>query len=185
MKITYLANKSQPDGSIALTVISPKEWAEIVAQNNSALPQNRRYFINDVIVDRNERDCLVYEVSRDVHRAWSCDHMRAARNRELEPKEKPLSIDAPIQKNAEISLVDTIADCHCMEDAVLFDLALLQLRLILAEWKPWAVEMLNYYLHGKKGKCCRPLADKYGMSVQAMQKNRERFEKFLQNYFSK
>ena len=60
MKITYLANQKQTDGSMRLSVISHDEWLQIVGLNRNLPAEQKRYFITDVIQDMGERDYLGY-----------------------------------------------------------------------------------------------------------------------------
>lgn len=51
MKITYLVNERQADGSIALAETTSAQWHRIVAANKAAPANERRYFYADILSD--------------------------------------------------------------------------------------------------------------------------------------
>ena len=63
MKITYLVNEQQADGSIILTETTSEHWHKIIAANKTAPANERRYFYADIISDNYNLDCIVMEVS--------------------------------------------------------------------------------------------------------------------------
>ena len=58
-----------------------------------------------------------------------------------------------------------------------------ELKKQLFAWKPWAVDLLAYYLAGKKKSCTAAMAKKYGVSEQVIRKYKRQFEKFVKNFF--
>ena len=51
MKITYLVNERQTDGSLALAETTSAQWHRIVAANKTAPANERRYFYADILSD--------------------------------------------------------------------------------------------------------------------------------------
>ena len=68
MNFTYLVNKPQLDGTKKLEVVSRAEWQRIVAENAADPHAEKRYFIYDWIIDANEQDCMVIEVSKSQYK---------------------------------------------------------------------------------------------------------------------
>lgn len=56
MKITYLVNEQQADGSIILTETTSEHWHKIIAANKTAPANERRYFYADIISDNYNLD---------------------------------------------------------------------------------------------------------------------------------
>ena len=70
-----------------------------------------------------------------------------------------------------------------VEDIVSDELVLMGLREKLAAWKPWAPELLDMYLDGKKKSCTGFLAKKYGVSEQTVRKYKRQLEEFIKKFF--
>ena len=183
MKITYLANQKQTDGSMRLSVISHDEWLQIVGLNRNLPAEQKRYFITDVIQDMGERDYLVIETSAKEYYAWNRERMVVARKRKRENQIQFLSLNSLVQDgNEKISVQDTIVfDPHIDEQVC--DLLLLEtLRKKLAEWKPWGCDLLDIYLSGNPKRCTKQIAEKYHVSLQCARKYKRQFEKFLKSF---
>ena len=58
-----------------------------------------------------------------------------------------------------------------------------ELKKTLADWKPWANDMLEMYLNGQKRACTDILARKYGVSSQIIRKYKRQFEKFIKIFW--
>lgn len=109
MKTTYLINKAQADGSIALTVVPQQEWREVINQN-STLPQNqKRYFIDDWIIEGKFADRMVVEVSQSEYRKWNREHMRSERNRKYGKRYSLVSLDGITAHAGELTLQDRLS----------------------------------------------------------------------------
>lgn len=70
-----------------------------------------------------------------------------------------------------------------MEAAVISEMIMDELEKQLFAWKPWAADLLAYYLAGKKKSCTAAMAKKYGVSEQVIRKYKRQFEKFVKNFF--
>ena len=60
-------------------------------------------------------------------------------------------------------------------DQILLD----ELHEALTLWKPWANDLLDMYLQGKKRTCTRTLAERYGVSPQVVRKYKRQFEEYI------
>ena len=183
MKTTYLINKKQPDGNVRLTVASSAEWLAVVNANKQLPPEQRRYFILDYIADRNNLDRMVIETSADDYYVWHRDHMAAERNRAAGGRFQHLSLDMLLFNNDETAcLLDTVLSDVSVEDMVSDRMLMAGLREKLTEWRPWANDLLELYLQGRKRDCTAVLAAKYGVSPQTARKYKRQFEKFVKTF---
>lgn len=185
MKMTYLLNKQQPDGTVQLEIATYDEWLGLVEANKLLPPSQRRYFIRDYIADGYELDCMVIEVSRQEYCTWNREHMAAERNRSTGKKFQHLSLDVKLFSADEgESLQDSLITANLMEDMVCERMLIENLRVSLAHWKPWANGLLDLYLQGQKKSCTAALAAKYGVSQQTARKYKRQFENFIKNFLS-
>ena len=70
-----------------------------------------------------------------------------------------------------------------MEAAVIDDILMDELKKQLSNWKPWAADMLEQYLAGRKRSCSADMAEKYGVSEQVIRKYKRQFEEFIRKFF--
>ena len=146
MKTTYLANVEKADGTSELTVISAQEWYDIVRSNQGLPADKRRYFITDCIEDGKTIDKMIIEVPYAYYHKHASEDKARRRNLLARNDFTLIYFDAD---TAGIEL----SSCN-YDDSHMLDSALMNsLRNALAEWRPWAVEMLEMYLSGWK-KCC-------------------------------
>lgn len=180
MKTAYLINKLQADGSVQLSIADHKEWQAVVRANKQLPAEQRRYFILDYIKDGADLDCMVIETSLEEYRDWDRSRLAEKRNRRAGQVFQQLSLDASLNDSeASGTLLDMIAAEDQVEteacDIVLMD----ELKKALAEWKPWASELLELYLNGQKRTCTSILAKKYGVSPQVIRKYKRQFAEFI------
>lgn len=62
MKITYLVNDIQADGTYSLIQTTAEHWREITEHNKLLPKAKRRYFVLDTIKDVDGYDCMIVEV---------------------------------------------------------------------------------------------------------------------------
>lgn len=176
-------NKPQADGSVALSAVPYSEWAEVVKANQQLPAEQRRYFILDYIEDGSELDCMVIEAPADEYRVWIREHMASKRNREAGKNFQFLSLDAALSGNDEFeTLLDYIPSANGTEEIAYEQLLTEALRKELAAWRPWANDLLDMYLRGKKRDCTDELAQKYAVSPQVIRKYKRQFEDFIKKY---
>lgn len=82
-------------------------------------------------------------------------------------------------------LTDFIEDSFCVEKAVVEKETMRQLRAALENWKPWANEVLGFYLSGRKHKACSYLKKKYDIPEHQARYRIKLFEKFILKFFKK
>ena len=83
----------------------------------------------------------------------------------------------------DITLLECLCSAEDMEAAVISEMIMDELKKQLFAWKPWAVDLLAYYLAEKKKSCTAAMAKKYGVSEQVIRKYKRQFEKFVKNFF--
>ena len=183
MKNTYLINKPQKDGRTALCTATAEEWLAAVSSNRNLPTERRRYFIADCIEDGKEIDRIVIEVDYDEYRRWNSRHTVSERSRRAGKEYQFLSPDAVLNEADDITLLECLGSMEDMETAVISEMIMDELKKQLFAWKPWAVDLLAYYLAGKKKSCTAAMAKKYGVSEQVIRKYKRQFEKFVKNFF--
>ena len=184
MKTTYLINKIQPDGSVRLCVASSAEWMAIVKGNKKIPTEQRRYFILDYIADGDNLDCMVIETSLEEYRSWDRSRSAEKRNRCAKQKFQHLSLNTPLNDSeTSETLLDMISADEQVESMVCDSIMIDELKKTLADWKPWANDMLEMYLNGQKRACTDILARKYGVSSQIIRKYKRQFEKFIKIFW--
>lgn len=183
MKNTYLINKPQKDGKVALCAVTAAEWLAAVNANRYLPTEHRRYFIADCIEDGKEIDRMIIEVSYAEYKKWNSRHTITERSRKAGKEYRFLSLDAVLNETDDITLLECLRSAEDMEAAVISEMIMDELEKQLFAWKPWAVDLLAYYLAGKKKSCTAAMAKKYGVSEQVIRKYKRQFEKFVKNFF--
>jgi len=184
MKITYLVKKKQEDGSMRLAVVSHQEWRAVVEKNKTLPAEQKRYFILDYIPDGSDMDKMVVEVPADMYREWHREHMASKRNRDLGKNYRHISLESTMEVKdvrADLTDMDIIVDKVSEEHRS--QKILEMLRNSLAEWKPWAVDLLDFYLLGRRKDCTDVMAQKYGVSSRMVRKYKKQFENFIKKFF--
>lgn len=181
MKITYLI---YPDKSAQkLVVADQEEWKAIVARNAGCPKDQRRYFIADIIVDGDEMDCMIIETTEGEHRRWCNERKPIYRNLQAQKLIKFLSIDATFDTGTEENSLLAFLPSETNEIGnVQSDIAMEQLRVALREWRPWAEDMLDFYLSGDKRTCSSFFALRYGISDRQVRTYKKQFEDFVKKF---
>lgn len=183
--VIYLINKKQADGSSKLVCVPGAEWYSVTLENKALPPEQRRYFVELSIEDRNVIDTVIVETTREEYLAWHREQMASTRNRAYgEEQFQLLSLDALLPADDEqdsgagTDIPDPSAVSSMEDAATLADME--RIRENLAEWKPWAVEMLDLLLDGKRRDCASILAKRYGISTQMARRYRKQFVSHIQ-----
>lgn len=183
MKTTYLVNQKQPDGRICLVAVSSSEWLSVVEMNKHLPAEQQRYFVRDYIIEGDIRDCMVIETSAEDYRDWDRKRLAARRNRKTGENFQHLSIDAPLGEcYGSDTLADLLGSGEQVEALACDQILLDELREALAIWKPWANDLLDMYLQGRKRTCTNVLAERYGVSPQVIRKYKRQFEEFVKKF---
>ena len=183
MKITYLVNREQPDGSVCLCVATHNEWRAVVDTNKLLPAEHRRRFIVDFIAEGSDWDIMIMEAPESKYQEWNKDYLSARRNRKVAKDIQVLSIDAPLPDGSNLrNFLDSIKSADQVEDLAC-DLALMdQLRKALSVWKPWGSDLLDAYLDDEKRSCTDILASKFKVSAQVIRKYKRQFEEFAKKF---
>lgn len=181
MKTTYLVNGEDSKGNISLRVASEEEWKAITASNKGLPAGERRYFISDCIVEGNDMDLLVIEVSYEDHLKWNTEHMKSVRNIKEGKKYLHVSLNAPFKGNSELELGECIPFPISFESDVLERYNTEQMREKLREWKPWAVDFFDEYLDGNAKGSAVKVANKHGIPERTAYSYKRQFENYLLN----
>lgn len=185
MKITYLMNKTQADGSIQLSIVTHEEWLAVVKANKQLPLERQRYFIRDYIADGSDMDWMIIETTREDYLAWHREQAASERNRAWVQTFQKLSLDAEVSiEDGTTTLHDVIPDTNCIEENCCSQLWIEDLRRALRGWKPWANDLLDMYLQGQGRSCADVLARKYGISQRMIRKYKVQFKNFIKNFCS-
>ena len=183
MKNTFLLNKPQKDGTIALCTATAEEWIAVVNGNRNLPTDQRRYFIADCIEEGKDIDRMIIEVSYAEYRRWNSHHTMTERNRKAGKKYQHLSLDAVMNETDGIELLDCVGGIENIETEVIDEILMKELKKQLAAWKPWATDMLEIYLADEKRSCSAEMAKRYGVSERVIRKYKRQFEEFIKNFF--
>lgn len=73
MKITYLVNERQADGSLVLVETTSAHWHRIVAANKTAPANERRYFYADI---QSQIPCAADAIQQRIHVILNHGHIK-------------------------------------------------------------------------------------------------------------
>ena len=182
MKITYLIQKCQADGTTRLEVTSHDEWIKIIREKSNLPHEQRRFFIKECIQDDGEIDCMYIEVSYNEYKKWNREHMRSERNRRISRDIQILPLEDFLRSNG-IESPDSSKNLSFDQENCLIDKVLIsQLREAVSKWKPWGAAMLDLYLNHEQKKAAQIISRKYHVSIQSARKYKRQFEKFIINF---
>jgi hypothetical protein len=185
MKTTILIYKDINAAEKELRVASHQEWDSILSENRGLPMEKRRCFIKDCFEDNGVLDCMFIEVSLAEYRVWHSQYVKSDRNRREKSKTEQGSLDTDLMISEVDSLYECVSDGFDLEQCVIDRIMMEQLRKKLDKWQPWAVELLDYYISGKKKACTSILSRKYGLSDKTIQKRKKAFEKFVLDFLKK
>lgn len=183
-KTTILIYKDMNDPKKGLMEATQEEWSAILKRNKGLPVCERRYFIEDSFEDCGVIDRMFIEVAYDHYLVWHRENMRQNRNRACGKEYIHFSIDKPPQDTSCPNIHEAVPSGFNLEESVVDEMILEKLKAQLADWKPWALELLDYYLDGEKKCCAKILGERHGISAMAMSKRKKLFDEFLRNFFS-
>ena len=183
MKITYLLNKEQADGSVRLSEVTVEEWKNAVQKSNMLPPGKRRYFIRDFIEDGDEFDIMVIEVPYEDYLLWHREHMAAERNRRLGKKYSQFSLEYLLSNSeGEFLFADVLSSNEQVEEMICDKVLIEELRDNPAMQVSWARDLLDMCLQGKYKSCTDSLARKWGVSERTVRDYKRKFKDFLKKF---
>jgi len=175
MKITYLVNDIQADGTYSLIQTTAEHWHEITEHNKLLPKAKRRYFVVDTIKDVDGYDCMIVEVPYEDYLHWNASRSPTVRNRSHRGKFSHFSIDD--------GDLDFIPIPYAFEEEIMEEMMICELHDALANWHDWGVDFLQHYLSGKKKTCAPAIAEKYGISVRQARRYKKKFEEFVKKFY--
>ena len=161
MKTTVLVFVDRENTSMGMRIASQEEFTQILIKNKELPLQERRLFTKDVIADTDGLDVMYIETGLPDYQKWNSKQTYRNKIQNERRKYKFLSTDTLCANEDAGDLTDFIADSFCVEKAVVEKETMRQLRAALENWKPWANEVLRFYLNGRKHKACNYLREKY------------------------
>jgi len=176
MKTTYLVMKN---GKLELA--SYKEWREIVEANVGKETKDKRYFIKDYIPE--DQDKLFIEVPYDKYIEWHREEQRRQENLALSKQYEHVSLDAALDGGV-MPFKDLLEGSVDLENQCCWAETMEEFRRKLAEWKPWALEMLEFYLDDRQHRCIKYFMEQYGMSKRTVCRCKKQFEQFARRFFA-
>lgn len=182
-KTTILIYKDMNDPKKGLMEATQEEWSAILRSNKGLPMCQRRCFIEDCFEDCGVIDRMFIEVSYEAYMEWHREDALRRINGKLKGECQHLSIDCPLKGSEGEALIDTLSAEFDLEGSVIDEMLLEKLKTQLANWKPWALELLEFYLDGKKKNCAKVLGERYGITVMAMSKRKKLFDEYLKNFF--
>lgn len=182
MKCTYLIRKYKHNGGLCLVEVSGDTWKKIIARNKSLPKEEKRYFITDRIMEADGEDRMYIEVSLEEYQEWNSKNTVAIRKRKYESCFTTISLDDELSDQEDLDHEDILADEYDLESEVIDSILISELRKALKDWPPWATEILDSYLSGRKKECTSEIAQKYDVSEQTARSYKKKVENFLK-YF--
>lgn len=182
MKNTYLIRKYKQNGDSYLVEVSGDTWKKIIARNKLLPKEEKRYFIADCIKESDGVDRMLIEVPLKEYQEWNSDNTVKTRKRKYESTCTTISLDDNLSDQEDLDHEDILADEYDLENEVIDSILLSELKKALRAWQPWALDILDAYLSGRKKECTPEIAAKYGVSEQTARSYKRKFEKFLKNF---
>ena len=93
---------------------------------------------------------MIIEVSYAEYKKWNSRHTITERSRKAGKEYQFLSLDAVLNETDDITLLECLRSAEDMEAAVISEMIMDELKKQLFAWKPWAVDLLAYYLAEKR-----------------------------------
>lgn len=184
VKTTYLVYK-QVDGTRQLVAATREEWTSILKENRQVPPEKRRRFIRDCFEDEGNLDCMYIEVDAPEHRAWNSQNTVNQKKRKAGAGYTLTSFDTGLLREELDSLHDYVPSVIDVEDIAIDRILIEEIRVALRGWKPWAEELLDFYLSGGKRCCTESLCKRYNLKERTIRKRKEEFNKFILDFLKK
>lgn len=162
----------------------PRSRYDDIMQGNKGLPMcQRRCFVEDSFEDGGVIDRMFIEVSYAEYLEWDREHKKKRRNEEQQKGYQHISIDYMVGNDDSSSFAERLASGFDLEADVLCRDDIRAFRQALGQWKPWAIELLEIYLDGKKRSCTQMLCEKYCVSAVVIRKRKRELEGFTRKFF--
>jgi len=185
MKTTVLVFIDRTFPQKGLRIATMKEWNEILSNNKGLAMEERRIFYKDCIPEGEEMDCMFIETTYAEFAKEEAERKARYRNEQEKKKCSFVYLSdqfGPVED--ELSLEDCIPSDYCLEDDVIGNVMIKQLRDALVQWNDWAPELLDLYIAGKGKSCNEMLMKKYGITESLVARRKRRFKKFVEKFYA-
>lgn len=176
MKTTYLFMDKSANGETCLVMGTLEQYKAITIANAKLPMEQRRHFIVDRIPEGGELDVMYIETDYSKYLEWRRQYVASHRNRQYAKLYTIISLDAAIPIDESLTMHDCIPAETNVEQEAIENAEMDSLRVRLANWKPWAADLLDAVLAERYRECTHELAQKYGVTDRAMQYNKQQFE---------
>lgn len=176
MKTTYLFMDKSVNGETCLVMGTLDQYKAITIVNAQLPMAQRRYFIVDRIPEAGELDVMYIETDYQSYLEWRRQYVASHRNRQYAKLYTIISLDAANPIDESLTMHDCIPAETNVELEAIENAEMDNLRVRLANWKPWAADLLDAVLAERYRECTHELAQKYGVTDRAMQYNKQQFE---------
>jgi hypothetical protein len=183
-KVTVLIyNENTTAEKKELRVATPEEWSAILKANRGLPMCQCRCFIEDTFEDCGVIDRMFIEVLYEKYRAWDAERKKNSRNREAGQDFQLLSLDYTSRNEDGSALSDCVADSFDLELYTTDSVAMDELRVAPQNWKPWAVEMLDFLLANGSRNYAKALGENGKITAMSMSRRKKAFEQFVKDFY--
>ncbi len=186
MKTAYLFKEETTNGQKKLRIGTAQEFAKIAEQNRTLPIEERRYFIKEKSLDPDSPDYLFIEVDRDEYDKWNKENVMRCRNIKAAQRFTMMSMELVLQ-NVHTGKLEESALLRedPMFEEVITEKMLEELRQMLADWQPWALDVLNARLEGRNDECVQEISQKYRVMEQTARRYIRQFEQKTKEFFGR
>lgn len=181
-RTTILIYKDITDPKKGLREATQGEWSAILKKNKGLPMCERRCFMEDSFEDCGVIDRMFIEVPYEEYCCWHRENALSYRNRKAGEGFGVLSLDIPTKNSEGSDLKDVLPVDFDLEEEVTSELMMETLRDSLRKWKPWACDMLDFYLMGNERLCSSALIEKYSVSYVTVAKWKKMFGEYIKNF---
>ena len=179
-------NQVQNDGTLLLTEVSYKTCIQIQQANRGFTGEDRRYFTDEYFEDFDTLYHRILEVTWEEYREWDAARQRTKRHeRKWEETDYQFVsfYDSVCGDEDALTYEETLPNQSADTDRDgMMSAELDLLRQDLMVWKPWAGEMLDFYLAGQGRYCTGYFVRKYGRSERDVRYWKRNFKAHVKAY---
>lgn len=175
MKTTYLFMDKSANGETCLVMGTLEQYKAITIANAKLPMEQRRHFIVDRIPEGGELDVMYIETDYSKYLEWRRQYVASHRNRQYAKLYTIISLDAANPIDESLTMHDCIPAATDVEAEAIENAEMDNLRVCLANWKPWATDLLDAMLSGTYRECTHELAQKHGVTDRQFRNCKRQF----------
>ena len=175
MKITYLFMDQSANGEACLVEGTLEQYRAIAAANAKLPMEQRRHFIVDRIPESGDLDVMYIESDYESYLEWRRQYVASHRNRQYAKLYTIISLDAANPIDESLTMHDCISAATDVEAEAIENAEMDNLRVWLANWKPWAEDLLDAVLSERYRECTHELAQKYRVTDRQFRNCKQQF----------